>query len=223
MLPTITAYFLISTYFFNKFSPTRMTFLKKAVSMSVRNNNMDKQQLLATIKTGDATTLTNLYKTYRDDFVQWTCRSFYCTEADAQDVFQETMIAFYENVANGKLTELSSSVKTYLFAIGRNLLFKQKRKKKEQTADVEDYHFLSDNITIEDTIKLNERQELIYGLLDNMKEPCRSILVLFYYKRYSIESIANSLGYKGQGVVKNQKVRCLKTLRKLAAEQDELL
>ena len=63
-----------------------------------------------------------------------------------------------------------------------------------------------------DHIYQDEDRELLQSAIRRLGEGCRKILVLFYYKRYSIDSIAADLGY-GKDSVKTQKSRCLKKLR----------
>lgn len=177
-------------------------------------NKISRAKLLQQIKIGNQKVLNQLYQTYRDEFIHWTRWKFSCKELDSIDVFQETMIAFYENVANDKITEFQSSVKTYLFAIGRNILLKRFRsEKKGKIEELEILQNVADKLQTEDSINLTERQQAIAGLLEKLGEPCKTLLQLFYYQRYSVESIVNTMNYKNASVVKNQKVRCIKRLR----------
>ncbi|MFK7905700.1 MAG: RNA polymerase sigma factor [Chitinophagales bacterium] len=188
-------------------------------------NKITGATLLRQIKLGNRAVLNQLYQTYREEFIHWTRWKFNCKEADSIDVFQETMIAFYENVVNDKIVEFQSSVKTYLFAIGRNILLKRFRDEKGQTEELEVLTNVADTLQIEDSINLNERQKAITELLDKLGEPCKTLLQLFYYQKFSTESIAKTMQYKNESVVKNQKVRCIKRLRRIAThlyEQDEL-
>ncbi len=188
-------------------------------------NKITGATLLRQIKLGNRAVLNQLYQTYREEFIHWTRWKFNCKESDSIDVFQETMIAFYENVVNDKITEFSSSVKTYLFAIGRNILLKRFRDEKGQTEELEVLTNVASTLQIDDSINLSQRQEAIAELLQKLGEPCKTLLQLFYYQKFSVESIAKTMQYKNQSVVKNQKVRCVKRLRKIAThlyEQDEL-
>lgn len=188
-------------------------------------NKITGATLLRQIKLGNRVVLNQLYQTYREEFIHWTRWKFNCKEADSIDVFQETMIAFYENVVNDKITEFRSSVKTYLFAIGRNILLKRFRDEKGQTEELEVLTNVASKLQIDDSINLNERQKAITELLQELGEPCKTLLQLFYYQRFSTKSIAKTMDYKNESVVKNQKVRCIKRLRKIAIhlyERDEL-
>ena len=61
-------------------------------------------------------------------------------------------------------------------------------------------------------------------LLNKLGEPCQQLLTLFYFNNYTMESIAETMGYKNDKVAKSQKVRCLKELKKEAQlHQTDLL
>jgi RNA polymerase sigma-70 factor (ECF subfamily) len=49
--------------------------------------------------------------------------------------------------------------------------------------------------------------------IGTMLEPCKSLIILFYYDSLSFKEIASRMGYKNEGVAKNQKKRCLQKLR----------
>ena len=176
-------------------------------------NKISRATLLQQIKIGNRMVLNQLYQTYRDEFIHWTKWKFNCKEEDSIDVFQETMIAFYENVVNGKITEFQSSIKTYLFAIGRNILLKRFRNEQIKTEELEVLQNTANQLQIDHKLNLTERQKTIAQLLKKLGEPCKTLLQLFYYQKYSIEAITHEMNYKNNSVVKNQKVRCIKRLR----------
>ncbi len=66
----------------------------------------------------------------------------------------------------------------------------------------------------ENDIIVNEKNQFVTAHLEKLGEPCHSILKLFYYDSFSMESIAVKLDYKNTDVVKSQKLRCIKELRK---------
>ena len=76
----------------------------------------DSQQLLSRIQEEGMSALEEVYREYREDFLHFALR-FGLSESECLDAYQDVMIAFYENVKEGKLTTLTSSLKTYLFSI----------------------------------------------------------------------------------------------------------
>jgi RNA polymerase sigma factor (sigma-70 family) len=170
------------------------------------------------IRNGNEQLLTGVYRTYRDEFIRWANRHYQCQEEIAKDIYQVSIVIFYENIMSGKLTELKSSVKTYLFAIGKNKILEQHVAQKKQEKVQE--NFIYEPI---EHIPAEDREEIFLGLekaLSELGEPCRTLLELYYYKNYSIDQIAGALGYKGNDSAKTQKYKCLNRLKKILAEQN---
>jgi len=76
---------------------------------------------LELIKKGDKETLETIYKENRKRFIYFARKQGLIPE-DAEDVYQNSIIAFIENISSGKIQTLQSSVSTYLFGIGKKLI-----------------------------------------------------------------------------------------------------
>jgi hypothetical protein len=81
--------------------------------------NFDSNDIIGELKNGNEKVLVFLYKEYRDEFIQFAHKNYGLSREELKDVFQETIIAFHQNVISGRLQNLTSDVKTYLFAIGK--------------------------------------------------------------------------------------------------------
>lgn len=175
--------------------------------------------LIKQIKNDGQEALVKIYQDHRIDFIKWAMQSFQCSQEEAEDTYQDTIIAFYENVTNGRLTTLSCSFKTYLFAIGKNILLGIAKKKGRTVMQGNDIPEIADkDVLILEKISLNERQQEILKALESLGEPCQTILRLYYYDKLSIKKIVQKLQYKSENVVKVQKVRCMKRLREFLIE-----
>ena len=170
--------------------------------------------LIEKIKAGGQEELVEIYKTFRKDFIRWALQHFHCNQEEAEDAYQDTIIAFYENVKNDKLTSLNCSFKTYIFAIGKNILLNLAKKKSKGNIHIEDIPEIKDkNSLILEQISLDENQHILLQALESLGEPCQTILKYYYYERFSIKKIVELLNYKSENVVKVQKVRCIRRLR----------
>lgn len=158
-----------------------------------------------------------IYKEYRVPFLKWIQGKFPMSEDDAEDIFQNAVVIFYDKVTTGKLTELHSSIKTYLFGIGQNLAHDYLRAQKRKVHEPEEILFrhVVDDSDHEDKIQFEEDLRRAMQALDLLGEPCKSILQLYYFEHQSLESICQLLGYKSKESVKVQKCKCLQRLRKL--------
>ncbi|MEL7339594.1 MAG: sigma-70 family RNA polymerase sigma factor [Bacteroidota bacterium] len=173
--------------------------------------------LIGRIKSGDRQALHDVYLEHKRSFIDWAGASFRCSEPDAEDIWQEVIIVFYENIIEGKLTSLKSQVRTYLFGIGRFMLLRKYEQQKRWTElpEQEDGpEIWVEQAVSEYEMELNDRQRMLLRQLEKLGENCQKLLRLFYYRRYSTESIMMEMGYKSTEVAKSQKARCMRNLRK---------
>jgi RNA polymerase sigma factor (sigma-70 family) len=176
---------------------------------------------LELVRSGDSAVLRDLYRKHRSAFIQWAKWKY--TGADVADVYQQSFTIFYFNVRNGKFTGMTSSIRTYIFAIGKNLLNKlaQQKRPSEPIDDVKESDLPAD--TMFDRYEATHRQQLVGAILENLGEPCKTILTKYYYEDFSMESIADRMGYKTAGVAKKKKCECLTKIRAaLLAKQVQL-
>lgn len=136
------------------------------------------------------------------------------SEDEAQDIFQEAMIVFYQKAMNEEF-KLSATIKTFVFAVAKNLWLKKLRDTKAHT-DIGYYeNVLSDD---EDEKEFNEQQEKVktalVEYLNGLGDPCRKLLILYYYEKKCMDVIAQEMEYSNSNSAKNQKYKCLQRLKK---------
>lgn len=183
---------------------------------------LNDQQLLQTLQTKGSKALEQLYLSNREDFVSFAKR-YSMSEDDILDVYQDAIIAFFENVSSGKITQLSSTIKTYLFSIGKYKLI-DKLKQNGKAIKVEVLENIETPIenTFEEQLNLNHRQQLLKDAINELGGQCKELLILFYYRQYSIDAIQTEMEYKNDNVVKAHKSRCMKSLRVIISKKDIL-
>lgn len=168
---------------------------------------------LLQIRQGDDNFLRQLYEVNRPGFIKWFQMHHRITETEAIDLYQKTFTIFYLNVKDEKITTLRSNIGTYLFGIGKNLvkeLFREQRHKLQLDEIPESETATFDFSVLEEE---SHRQGLVRKILEKLGEPCKSILLMYYFKNFSMESIAENMGYKNEGVAKKKKCLCLKKIR----------
>lgn len=170
------------------------------------------ESVLAAIADDDKAALRRVYEMYREEFQHFALR-YGASPEDIADVYQDAVIAFYENIKAGKVEELRSSIKTYLFSIGKFMLFR-KLKKQGRTVSVEAEQLPDLGYdAVGADLELTARQSLMRRALDTLGGKCRQMLLLIYYRRYATESVMEEMNYSNLNVVKSQKARCMKQLR----------
>lgn len=165
---------------------------------------------IAKLKIGDERTLKEIYITNKQSFFLFAAR-YQLSKEDLLDTYQDAIIALYENAKKGKIDDLKSSIQTYLFAIGKFMIFKKLKNRQEFIA-IDDN--LSDNFEwIE--IEENNQVNLLTTAIKKLGEQCRNVLRLFYYEEKKLDEIQSILNYSNKDVLKAQKSRCLKQLKDL--------
>ena len=175
------------------------------------------ESLFEQIKAGRHELLDTLYSDHRSAFIRYATQQLYANEEDAADCFQDAVIVFYKNVVNGKLTELTCSIRTYLFAVGKRIVYKRNnQRRREAPADLETGRNVSDELDLSmyERIDNDHLRQSMLTAIGKLGETCQKILQLAFYHRYPIESIQTEMGFKTPGAVRIKKMRCLGELKK---------
>ena len=173
-----------------------------------------KHEILLKIKEGDERFLKQLYQEHRGRFIHWALKNHRLSREDAAEIYQRAFTILYFNFKQEKITTLNSSVETYLFGIGKNLILKKFQGDEKEIVPMEDLPLDQQmDTSLLRQEELNHQQVLVRDWLKTLGEPCESLLLMYYFKRFSMEAIAERLGYKNEGVAKKKKCLCLKTLR----------
>lgn len=180
--------------------------------MSKVNLPKNADDWLEAIKEGDEIVIKELYILYKTDFVIWLQNHSSCVEEEAVDVFQDSIIALVQNCKSGKIVHLSSSLKTYIYAIGWKIYLNHVRQNKVKiSGEAVEGLKIVENLYL-DKVELEERQQIMLKALQELGPVCQKILHLFYYEGLSLKEIAKKMNYKNADVVKSQKSRCLQKL-----------
>ncbi|KIC95791.1 RNA polymerase sigma factor [Flavihumibacter solisilvae] len=132
------------------------------------------------------------------------------SEEQAKDVFQDTVVAFIDTVRKGSYRP-EAKIGTFLAAIAKNIWYNEVRKK--ERSDLRDKIFERGRDQVEEDasrhIQERELKQEMQKLLSKLDEPCRKILLLFYYENLSMKEIVSHLPYENEQVVRNKKYKCL--------------
>jgi RNA polymerase sigma factor (sigma-70 family) len=132
------------------------------------------------------------------------------TTQDADDIFQETVVAFIDTIQKEKFRQ-ESGVRTFLISISKNLWYNEIRRR--QRSDNRERIFETEKDTedagVGEMIQNRELQMQLSSLLNTLGESCRKILELYYYENLSMKEIVSHLHYENEQVVRNKKYKCL--------------
>lgn len=149
------------------------------------------------------------------------------TLGDAENLYQDTFIAIYDNLLADRVRQ-DTSWGSYIMTIGLNLANKAMRKLsvtdnigseddencKNATAHKVESLLKSmpeDEISLSDNLEV---QSLLGNELTHTPEPCASIIRYFYYEGMSMDEIADEIGYRNAQTAKAKKSQCMTDLIK---------
>lgn len=172
---------------------------------------------LARIRSNPDKTLSTIYDELKPEALSWIAKEFSLSTIDAEETFHLGIVLFYDNVMTGKLTELTSSIKTYIFAIIKNKVVQHNRIQ-SKTQLIEDNTFFLNQIFDEYEETNVEDLQKARIAMHQLGDPCKSLLELFYYQQMNMDEISTILGYKNTDTTKNQKYKCMKRLQNIFFE-----
>lgn len=139
---------------------------------------------------------------------------------DVVEVYQDACLVVFENAIKGKIENLNSSLKTYLFGIGKFLIFKRyKELQKQSSIQVNEdlaYTYFDPFGESDESKKLKS----IRNGLKSLGKKCRELLKLYYFEEKELEEIMLVMNYESKNVLKSQKSRCLKQLKEKILNND---
>lgn len=186
----------------------------------MKNKDIDDKLFIDTVKKGDKSVFKTFYITQKNPFLAWAYKQFGYTQAELEDLYQQSMLILYENITSGKLDNLSSQIKTYLYGISKNLVAtRQKKERVMQNHQEKLSEHLNTQAQATETEEEKFLKNLVKELMPLMKDPCGRILECFYFEGRSMDNIAQLLNYKNKEVVKAQKSRCMQYLKKMMLEK----
>lgn len=134
-------------------------------------------------------------------------------EKDAEDIFQDAIIIFYNQVKEESL-KLTVSLRTYLFSIARNRWLKTLRKQKKEVRLTEEHEYIVlEEDTLAEELEFDETIRAIQATIAQLGKDCQQILRYFYLEKVRIKEIMSLLNYKSVQSVKNKKGRCIQKLK----------
>lgn len=133
--------------------------------------------------------------------------------ADAEDVFQETLLVLAQNVQQPDF-RLTASLKTYLFSIARNIWLNQLRERRRFAQnDAVDCDTLPD-LPVDEPIQTN----LVLRWLDKATPFCRALLRAVFFDNEPMEKLLVRMGWKNKHTAANQKYKCVQQVKRVAVE-----
>jgi len=174
---------------------------------------MNDSQTISNLKKRDNAAYNLLYRFYYPTIASFVKRNS-GTVADAEDVFQETIIVLLDKVPKQNFI-LTSSIKTYIFAVASNIWLKRLREASKVTSlemnfELEDMSLAEWEQKEEGLIKRNVLQRVF----NKLSRHCFIFLTQTFLTGASRDKLMEEMGYKNTHTFDNQKYKCLEQARK---------
>lgn len=173
-------------------------------------------EILEGVAKGDSVAINIIYKQFFPSISHMIISNNGSSD-EAKDIFQEAVMVLYNRVTRQDF-ELNSKLKTFIYAVCRRLWLKQLNKRGVATnsSDISDFE---DILQVEDDIDKHSEMERNFAQMESslnqMGEPCKTILNDFYIANLSMQEICEKFGYTNADNVKTQKYKCLQRLKKI--------
>jgi RNA polymerase sigma factor (sigma-70 family) len=176
----------------------------------------DDDALILLLKSQNEADVRKAYYRYESGFIRNMMALKGCEREVARELYAQAFSIMYFNVLKNKLTvPLVSSLLTYLTAIGKNLHMRKNNIKYNRMTSVLDERVeISADEWVTSAIQKESRGNLVRELLNQIGEPCRKLLLLFYWDELSFREISDKLGEE-EGRLRKRKFDCLKKLHNL--------
>jgi len=171
-------------------------------------------RLLDGIRRGDEETLVLLYRLC-DGPVRRYVAANNGTQDDADDMLQEALVILWERVRDGRF-EYTARLSTFVVGTVRNLWLRRLARARREFPSHGTVEMAADpgNSPL-DTMIDGERARAVHDALQKIGEPCRTILLLFYWEQSTMDEIASRLGFANAETAKARKYQCKKSLQQI--------
>ncbi len=173
---------------------------------------MEDRDIIFYIKGGDKRiAIESLYKLYEHKVKRYVM-SKGAMKDDADDIFQESLMVFYQKAIEEPLDE-TFNVGGFLMGTSQNKWYSQLRRKEMMSRHHEEILYAEKKKTSEYGYDYSpEREKLMETILSSVGKNCYELLKLVLYENLSLRKIAKKMGYSSEDVAKMTHYRCKKKL-----------
>ena len=154
-------------------------------------------------------------------------KNYSVSDDDIDDIFQESSMALFLNIRDGKLSNLTSSLGTYFMKVCINQTLKFLGKSSKAIPLIDESRISNGNTVQDDKVDelygfcMDTEEEdrkvrmelLVNNIIASMTDTCKNILQGYYWNDFSTSTIADIFGFSDANSVKAQKYKCVKKFR----------
>ena len=163
----------------------------------------------------------------RNKVLAYLRKTFSLPDEDLYDIYQESSVALFVNIRDGKLSNLTSTLSTYFLRICINQTLKFMGRQKKVVPLFDDSRitnkdtFRSDKIDElyqlctedEDAENVLRSEKIVQSIIEVMPDTCKNVFQGYYWDNLTTSTIADMFGFANANSVKAQKYKCLQKFR----------
>jgi RNA polymerase sigma factor (sigma-70 family) len=172
------------------------------------------KELVEGIRNRDNEVLEYIYDEYYPS-IQYLVNGNHGSDEEARDVFQDILLIVFSKIQDQNFN-LHCSLKTYIFAIGRNLWLKKlSLNRRWKALSLKDQEILIDaEFDQLEVVSIDELKRLLYQkYFLELSTICQKILEMMA-KKYSYKDITQKLKLRNEQYARKKKYRCIQSLIK---------
>ena len=163
----------------------------------------------------------------RSKVVNYLRKKYSISDDDISDIYQESSVALFMNIRDGKLTNLTSTLSTYFLRICINQTLKIMGKQKKVVPLFDEsrltnkdtfrpdkidelYQLCTEN---EEAEKVSRSEKVVQNIIESMPDTCKNVFQGYYWDNLTTSTIADMFGFANANSVKTQKYKCMKRFR----------
>lgn len=175
--------------------------------------SMTDATLIIQLEKEEASSFGLLYKLYFPS-IDLYVRKNNGTREDAEDVFQEAMVVLLGKVRQPHFV-LTSSLKTFFYAIAKNLWLKKLRDNHVEfrAIDLPDMYDASQpfGMAHHTDVPLEQKVE---SWLQRVTKHCQRVLKAIFFYQQPMDNLMASMGWKNKHTAANQKYKCIEQVKR---------
>ena len=183
---------------------------------------IENETIVQQLRKGDEKAIKMLYRLAYPECASYIKQNS-GTTTDAEDIFQESVMVLFRKIKAPDF-QLSSHIKTFLYAILKNLWRNELRKRTRSglKLTIDDASENPFPLKAENEVALKQEEEkkheLIAQTLQSIEGNCREVLINFYFKKMSLKEIGAAMGFTEQ-YAKKRRYTCMESLKKKVKAQ----
>lgn len=174
---------------------------------------MTDQQIIDGFRNNDRKIINRFYAANKGAFFNHFRNTYGKDDDYLIDLYQDANVTLWENIQKGKLGKMTSTLTTYLFAVGKYKMMANDRKFKEMTTEMDLQNLDLVDSDADEMEEKEEKERKIDEIVSKMTYPCSDILRMHYWEKLSGEEIATQMNYASTDAVKTQKYKCMQKLK----------